>query len=166
MPKRLNPPASRPETADIATGHRQSLFVACLCAAWCRVCDEYRPVFATVAREFPDHCFVELDIEDHEALIDGLEVETFPSFLIAGADEVRFFGPLPPQPDALRRTVRAAAEAVCMATEPDHAVAWQRIRAAIDLGQLRRSADGSGDGSSDRSSDGSSAGSSAGSGDS
>lgn len=112
------------------------LFVACLCAAWCRVCEEYRPAIGRVAGEFPGHRFIDLDIEDHEALVDGLEIEQFPTFLMASGDEVRFFGPLPPQADALRRTVRAATAAACMATDAVQLAAWRRIRGAIDRGEL------------------------------
>lgn len=112
------------------------LLVACLCAAWCRVCEDYRPAISRVAEEFPDHRFVDLDIEDHEDLVDGLDIEQFPTFLIATGDEVRFFGPLPPQADALRLTVRAAAGSVCVVTGPVHLAAWRRIRDAIAGGVI------------------------------
>ena len=113
-----------------------ALLVACLCAAWCRVCEDYRPAIVRVADEFPDYRFVDLDIEDHEALVDGLDIEQFPTFLMAAGDEVRFFGPLPPQPEALRLTVRAAAQGICVPTEAAQLAAWRRIRDAIEGGEV------------------------------
>ena len=51
--------------------------------------------------------FVWIDVEDRAALVDGVDVENFPTVLIASGDEPRFFGPLTPQPDTLVRLVRA-----------------------------------------------------------
>lgn len=126
----LTPADDRPDSPPPA------LLVACLCAAWCRVCEDYRPAIVRVADEFPDYRFMDLDIEDHEALVDGLDIEQFPTFLMAAGDEVRFFGPLPPQPEALRLTVRAAAEGICVPTEATQLAAWRRIRDAIEGGEV------------------------------
>lgn len=83
------------------------LFVACLCAAWCRTCDDYAPVFESQARHVgADWRWV--DIEDHEDLLDGIEIDNFPTLLIARGDELLFFGPVPPQPQTLLRLLQAA----------------------------------------------------------
>ena len=87
------------------------LLVACLCAQWCGSCREYRNLFEQVATSFPDSRFVWVDIEDEAALVDPVEVENFPSLLIATADGARFFGPLMPHQDTLVRLLRANAEA-------------------------------------------------------
>jgi thioredoxin 1 len=81
--------------------------VACLCAEWCSSCREYRDTFIQVAQDFPGVRFVWVDVEDRAALVDGVDVENFPTVLIASGDGPRFFGPLTPQPDTLVRLVRA-----------------------------------------------------------
>jgi len=83
--------------------------VACLCAAWCRTCDDYRPVFDALAREFDSQArFVWVDIEDDEAALGGVDVDDFPTLLIAHDDSVRFFGPVLPHPHTAQRLIQAA----------------------------------------------------------
>lgn len=86
-----------------------SLHVACLCAAWCRTCESYRQVFEAVGAELPqDGLHLHwIDIEDQSELVGDLDIETFPTLLIADEQQVRFAGPLTPQPETLRRVLRA-----------------------------------------------------------
>lgn len=86
-----------------------SLHVACLCAAWCRTCESYREVFEAACAELPqaDLHARWIDIEDEADLIGDLDIETFPTLLIADDTGVRFAGPLTPQPETLRRVLRA-----------------------------------------------------------
>jgi len=84
--------------------------VACLCAAWCDTCEAYRPVLERFARDYPDARFVWLDIEDQEDLLGAIDVENFPTLLIAVDDDVRFFGTLTPMPETLGRMLRACFE--------------------------------------------------------
>lgn len=85
--------------------------VACLCAAWCRLCDEYAGVIAQVRAEFAcDGVALRwhwIDIEDQAELVGDVDVETFPTIVIADAAAVRFAGPLMPQAETLRRLLRA-----------------------------------------------------------
>jgi thioredoxin 1 len=83
--------------------------IACLCAAWCRTCESYREVFEAACAELPqDGLHVRwIDIEDEADLIGDLDIETFPTLLIADAEHVRFAGPLTPQPETLKRVLRA-----------------------------------------------------------
>ncbi|KQW51970.1 MULTISPECIES: thioredoxin domain-containing protein [unclassified Roseateles] len=86
-----------------------TVHVACLCAAWCRTCESYQQVFEAACAELPQaglrvHW---IDIEDEADLIDDLDIETFPTLLIADDTRVRFAGPLTPQPETLRRVLRA-----------------------------------------------------------
>ena len=83
------------------------LVVACLCAQWCSSCREYRATFDEVARRFPDARFLWIDIEDEAALVDDLEVETFPTLLIAAGAEPRFLGAVAPHAESLAALVRA-----------------------------------------------------------
>jgi thioredoxin-like negative regulator of GroEL len=82
--------------------------VAVLCAAWCRTCDAYAAVLDTVAAEFPGLARRWIDIEDEADLVGDLDVETFPTVLVFDRAAVRFCGPLTPQPETLRRVLRAA----------------------------------------------------------
>jgi thioredoxin 1 len=86
------------------------LQVWCLCAAWCRTCDEYRPTFdaaldALGAGAAQRHW---VDIEDEAALVGELDVEDFPTLLVARAGVPVFLGPLTPQPAVLARMLRSA----------------------------------------------------------
>jgi thiol-disulfide isomerase/thioredoxin len=84
--------------------------VACLCAAWCGSCRDYRATFAALARERSDCRFVWVDIEDEaDALAPfDLDIEDFPTVLIARGHQLRFLGALTPQPATLARTLDAA----------------------------------------------------------
>jgi protein-disulfide isomerase-like protein with CxxC motif len=86
-----------------------SLHVACLCAAWCRTCENYRQVFEAACAELPQDGLHArwIDIEDEADLVGDLDIETFPTLLIADEKQVRFIGPLTPQPETLRRVLRA-----------------------------------------------------------
>lgn len=84
------------------------LLVACLCAAWCGTCRDYAPVFEQQASSSGDADFAWVDIEDHEHVLDGIDVVNFPTLLIARGDAVLFFGPVTPQPATLARMVQAA----------------------------------------------------------
>lgn len=85
-----------------------SLVVACLCADWCTSCQAYRATFAAIAAACPDARFVWVDIEDEEALMDGIDVENFPTLLIGDADGPRFFGTVLPHAELLLRLVSRA----------------------------------------------------------
>ncbi|MFN3861513.1 MAG: thioredoxin family protein [Roseateles sp.] len=86
-----------------------TLHVACLCAAWCRTCEAYQDIFEAACAELPRaglgvHW---IDIEDEAELVGDLDIETFPTLLIADDAQVRFAGPLTPQLETLRRVLRA-----------------------------------------------------------
>lgn len=89
-----------------------SLAVVCLCAEWCGTCRDFRAAFDSVARRWPDAGFVWADIEAHEDLLDdmGLEIENFPTVLIASGDgsALHFAGPTTPFADTLQRLCRTA----------------------------------------------------------
>jgi thioredoxin 1 len=93
-------------TADSA----DPLLVACLCAQWCGTCRDYRAVFDALAAELGAATrFAWVDIEDEaDALGDELDVENFPTLLVARGDTVLFFGTLTPHPPTLARLVQSA----------------------------------------------------------
>lgn len=85
-----------------------SLLVACLCAAWCRVCESYQQEFAQLAQRYPQVRFRWVDVEDEAALVDDLDVETFPTLLIGRGEHLAFAGPVPPQLGSAERLISAA----------------------------------------------------------
>ena len=84
------------------------LLVACLCAEWCGTCRDYAEPFAALARRGGTRC-VWVDIEDHEEVLDEVDVDNFPTLLIARGDTVLFFGTVTPHARTLERLVEAAA---------------------------------------------------------
>lgn len=106
-------------------------WVVCLCADWCGTCREYRPLFDALAREHPGARFVWVDIEDESDLAGDLDVETFPTLLIADGATARFLGPLLPQAPVLARLLDSlrAGQGGAGAGREAQAV-FERVRAA------------------------------------
>lgn len=91
----------------------ETLRVLCLCAGWCGVCRDYRATFDDASAAFDDSvgasaAFSWFDIEDDAALLDDVDVENFPTLLIARGDRTLFFGTITPQPATLARLVQGA----------------------------------------------------------
>jgi thioredoxin 1 len=84
--------------------------VACLCAAWCGTCNQYRSNFDTLASRHPDKRFVWIDIEDQADVVGDLDVENFPTLLIQRGDAVAFFGTVLPDLQLADRLIAAQAE--------------------------------------------------------
>jgi thioredoxin-like negative regulator of GroEL len=111
-----------------------ALHVACLCAAWCRTCDDYAPLFEQVLAPLRAlHPLLQthwIDIEDEADLVGDFDIETFPTIVVADAQRVRFAGPLTPQPETLQRLLRAAlAEPGAGAAQPAEVQAFvERLR--------------------------------------
>jgi len=96
-------------TASMRDPTPAPLLVACLCAAWCDTCGQYRTLFDALAREFAAQArFAWVDIEDHEAALGNVDVEDFPTLLIARGDAICFFGPVLPHVQTAQRLVQAA----------------------------------------------------------
>ena len=95
------------------------LLVACLCAEWCGSCRDYRSIFEEAAQAHSDMRFVWVDIEDEADLVDPVDVEDFPTVLVAGDDGVRFFGTLLPHRETLMRLLRAQVEGAQAQPRPD-----------------------------------------------
>ncbi len=120
-----------------------TIHIACLCAAWCRLCDEYRPMLQTLAAEFT-HAggrarWHWVDIEDEADLVGDLDVETFPTLVIADDTQVRFAGPVTPQRETLQRLLRATV------LEAGPAATWPAVDPAVEafaVALRRRTPDG------------------------
>ena len=90
-------------TSSTPTPH---LLVACLCADWCGACREYQPLFDSLARKFPNVRFLWVDVEDEADLIDPIEVEDFPTILIAKGQHPLFFGTVLPHIETIERLIQ------------------------------------------------------------
>lgn len=108
------------------------LTVACLCAEWCGSCRGYRADFeATLNAQtgvgIEAHW---IDIEDQAELVGAIDVENFPTLLIARGNEVLFFGAVTPHTSTLQRLVQAAAagDAHLGGTAPDGEVRALAVR--------------------------------------
>lgn len=73
-----------------------SWWVVCLCAAWCGVCREWQPTFSAQSRANPHLRFAWVDVEDEDDAMGDVDIETFPTLLVARGDQVLFLGPIPP----------------------------------------------------------------------
>jgi len=84
------------------------LLVACLCAAWCGTCRDYAAPFAQEAAVFDEADFFWVDIEDDTEAVEAIEIENFPTLLIARGDSVLFFGAVTPHVTTMTRMLQAA----------------------------------------------------------
>jgi hypothetical protein len=130
------PAPAIPNTPDAATARpADALLVVCLCAAWCRTCDAYAATFAAaMARLQVDQPQLQarwIDVEDEADLLGDVDVETFPTLLVLQGEQVRFAGPLTPQPETLTRVLRAALDpGPAAAQRPEIEALARRLRAA------------------------------------
>ena len=123
---------STPREAHAADG---PWLVACLCAGWCRTCDEVRPAFEALARDRADMRFAWIDIEDESDTLGplALEVENFPTLLVARGADLRFYGTVLPHAATLGRTIDAARAATL--TPPVEGLDAERLRRLATAGE-------------------------------
>lgn len=87
------------------------LQIVCLCAQWCGTCRDYRPQFDELAAQVSGHTWRWVDIEDEAEAVEDLDIETFPTLVIAEGTQLLFAGPvLPRAADALRLIESVVAE--------------------------------------------------------
>lgn len=73
------------------------LDVVCLCAQWCGTCRDYLETFAQLQAAKPGHRFRWIDIEDEADVLGDIDVETFPTLMVARQGVVLFAGPVLPR---------------------------------------------------------------------
>ncbi|MBS0609077.1 MAG: thioredoxin family protein [Proteobacteria bacterium] len=94
-------------SAALPSSETPAWWVVCLCAQWCGTCREYQGVFEELARAWPQVRFEWVDVEDEEEAVGDVDVETFPTILIADGQVARFLGPVLPQAQVLGRMLQA-----------------------------------------------------------
>jgi len=109
------------------------LLVAGLCAQWCGACRDWRPVFDAQARAFAGRAdFAWVDVEDHDEVMGQVDVENFPTLMIARGDDVLFFGTITPHAATLARLVESALQGdLKVVHDADAAGLPQRVRTAL-----------------------------------
>lgn len=120
MPDTDDLPSSAPADAS-ARPPAPMLDVVCLCAAWCGTCREYEAIFAELQRAAPGHRYRWIDIEDEAELVGDIDVETFPTLLLAHRGRVLFAGPVLPRLSDAQRLLAVQAKAQMSQTAPDRA---------------------------------------------
>ena len=87
----------------------QRLLVSCLCAEWCGSCRDYRATFDALAAQFAASAdFAWIDVEDKAEALGDLDIDNFPTLLIADGETLRFLGAVTPQPQTAERLIRSA----------------------------------------------------------
>lgn len=120
-PPSLNAPGDAPGDAPALR------WVVCLCAAWCGVCRDYAAVFETLRAAHPALNFVWVDVEDDADWLGDLDIETFPTLVVADAAQVRFAGPMLPKAEALQRLLPSLQAGGSSVNDP----IWQPLMAHL-----------------------------------
>jgi thioredoxin 1 len=91
--------------AAAASDASAPVWVVCLCAAWCVACREWQPVFESLSRRHPGLRFAWVDIEDEDEAMGDVDIETFPTLLVARGHDALFLGPVLPSAPGVERLV-------------------------------------------------------------
>ncbi|MDX9843211.1 MAG: thioredoxin family protein [Aquabacterium sp.] len=86
------------------------LDIVCLCADWCGTCREYAGVFEALQQVLPAHHYRWIDIEDEADALGDIDIETFPTLLVAHAGRVLFAGPVLPRLGDAQRLIEVQTE--------------------------------------------------------
>jgi thioredoxin 1 len=110
----------------------EQLLVTCLCAGWCGSCRDYRATFDALAGRFAGRAtFAWIDVEDEADALGDLDIENFPTLLIAEGETLRFLGVVTPQPQTAERLVRSAIAGDLLAPADPDLVARVRAIASV-----------------------------------
>jgi thioredoxin 1 len=111
----------------------RTLTVACLCAAWCDTCNQFRPAFDAIALSRPASRFIWLDIEDDAEACGEVDVDNFPTLLIARDGSVLHFGVSLPHQAAVARLIDAMVTRQTAVNEVSDAVRALAVRLTRDV---------------------------------
>ena len=79
----------------------------CLCAAWCGVCREWTGIFEALSASYPHVLFDWVDVEDEADAMGDVDIETFPTLLVAQGSRARFLGPVKPSATQVGRLLES-----------------------------------------------------------
>jgi len=113
---------SRAPSAALFAATAPVLDIVCLCAAWCGTCRDYEATFAALQSALPGHRYRWIDIEDEADLAGDIDVETFPTLMLAHRGRVLFAGPVLPRLGDAQRLVEVQLQAVAAAPDRGRSV--------------------------------------------
>ena len=99
-------PTHNPEQIIETLANTEGLTIACYCAQWCDTCGGYKHDLSQLSEQYPQHCFLWIDIEDDPDLLDDFDVENFPTLLIQKDEKNYFFGTMLPHISHLERLIQ------------------------------------------------------------
>jgi thioredoxin 1 len=107
--------------------------VICLCAEWCGVCRDWSGIFDALGAERPGVRFAWIDVEDEDEAMGDVDIETFPTLLVAQGGRARFFGPVQPSATQVGRLLDSllAQDARARETAPDATALLHRLEPAL-----------------------------------
>jgi thioredoxin 1 len=108
-------------------------WVICLCAEWCGVCREWRDAFTQTAAAYPQLRFAWVDVEDEAEAMGDVDIETFPTLLIARENRPLFLGPVQPSGTQLTRLIASLLEdtRVSPSVPAEAAALMERLAATV-----------------------------------
>jgi thioredoxin 1 len=84
----------------------QILSVVVLCADWCSTCRAFRPLIE--AFRVSGYCIDWIDIEDHDEALQTIDIDTFPTVIVADRSHAVYFaGPIEPHIPNLERLLNS-----------------------------------------------------------
>lgn len=92
-----------------------------MCAEWCGVCREWRDVFTQAAATYPQLRFAWIDVEDEADAMGDVDIETFPTLLIARESKPLFYGPVLPSGTQFTRLISSVQDAPATASVSEEA---------------------------------------------
>ncbi len=117
-----------PSTRSVSVNHSVCLDVVCLCAQWCGTCGDYQDTFKALQQAMPGHRYQWIDIEDEADRVGDIDIETFPTLLVAYQGQVLFAGPVFPRLADAQRLLEAQIERV----QTGSALAWSGTGLPLD----------------------------------
>lgn len=129
----MNIPPSKMALPDSLPTSAPQWQVICLCADWCGTCREWREPLAQVARAHPGVRFAWVDIEDEADALGEVDIETFPTLLIAVDSRPRFLGPVLPHATQLERLLASLQQDERTGSPPPEATGLLARLNAIEL---------------------------------
>ena len=107
------------------------LDIVCLCADWCGTCRDYKATFAALQQALPTHRYRWIDIEDEADLVGDIDVETFPTLLLAHQGRVLFAGPVLPRLGDAQRLIEVQLSQVDVVQSADQFAAFNTLAAQL-----------------------------------